>query len=424
MILKLPGPRSERIINTLKKLNVGYAHTYPFVHSGKGSGCYFYDIDGNKFLDFGSQIATNPLGYNDPELKEVVKKHIAFHPIKYAGQDFALKQHAELLEELMSITPKHLNSAMLVNSGAEAVENCLKLALRKQQNAKFGVAFLGAFHGRTLGALSCTSSNPIYKKNYLFIHMKHLPFNEAALDYLDMIIDDAKDPSEIGFVIVEPIQGEGGYNVASQKLMKGLREITKESGIPFIVDEVQSGMGRTGKWWAYEHYDVTPDVMSAAKALQVGAAVVNKSWEPEEGSISSTWGGGHVLDMALGIKTIEIIKRDKLINHNRIVGEYMLKQLHEIEGIMNVRGKGLMVAFDMPNKNMRNNLVVECLRHGLVVIGCGDKGIRLIPPYIVEKDDIDKALAIIRHGVKAVHMPRFSHTGKICDYLSCGEVYI
>ena len=420
--MNLPGPKSEKILNKLSRLNIGYSHPYPFVYSNKGKGCYFYDIDGNKFLDFASLIAANPLGYNNPELVNVVKRYSKQFPIKYAGQDFTIKEHADLLEELTSITPKGLNEAMLINSGAEAVENCIKLALRKRKNAKFGVAFLGAFHGRTLGALSATSSNPIYKKDFLFIPMKHLPFHVNAIEHFENLISEYS-PEDIGFVIIEPIQGEGGYNIAPQVLIRGLRKLTKEYGIPLILDEVQTGMGRTGKWWCSENYDITPDIMSASKALQVGAAISNEKYRPEPGTISSTWGGGHVIDMALGVKTIEIIKKRKLLNNVNKMGNYLLKNLQELDNIQYQRGMGLMCAFDLPSREVRNNFIIECLKNGLVLLGCGDKSVRVIPPYIVSEDEIDRAIQVIKQSALKTLSPKFKHTGKVCDYLTCGEVH-
>ncbi|MFC1800579.1 aminotransferase class III-fold pyridoxal phosphate-dependent enzyme, partial [Nanoarchaeota archaeon] len=238
----IPGPKSEKILKRIRRLDIGFADFYPYVHSKKGSGCYFTDIDGNEFLDFASHIASNPLGYNHPELKKVVSNYTNMTPIKYAGQDFAITEHADLLESLTSITPRQLNSAIVVNSGAEAVENCLKLALRKQEKGKFGIAFKNAFHGRTLGALSCTCSKPVQKRNFLSIPVKHLPYDESALEKLEKIIHKTNSPKEVGFVIIEPAQGEGGYNFASTKLIKGLRKITKQYNIPLICDEVQSGV--------------------------------------------------------------------------------------------------------------------------------------------------------------------------------------
>src|SRR3989338_5615510 len=417
----LPGPKSEIIIKKIRKLNIAYSDPYPYVHARKGDGCYFKDLDGNWFLDFASQIASDPLGYNYHELNKVIKSYKK-HPIKYAGQDFNVKEHADLLEELSTITPKGLDKAFLVNSGAEAVENCIKLAMRKQKKAKFGISFQNSFHGRTLGALSYTHSKTIHKQNFFTMPNKSLPFSEDALDKLKKIIKQ-DGASKIAFVLMEAIQGEGGYNVAPEKLVKGIRKITKSYNIPWIIDEVQSGMGRTGKWWAHQHFNISPDIMSSAKALQVGAAITSKKFSVESGSISSTWGGGHTLDLAVGLKTIQIIKKQNLLRNVTIMGNHLKKHLYDLknENLINIRGKGLMLAFDLPNKKTRNNLIIECLKNGLVILGCGEKGIRLIPPYIISEKEICQAIEILELAIKKVDKPRFRHTGKICNYLSCGE---
>ncbi|MBS3151085.1 aminotransferase class III-fold pyridoxal phosphate-dependent enzyme [Candidatus Woesearchaeota archaeon] len=418
---ELPGPKSTVIVNKIKKLNIAYSDPYPYVHSRKGKGCYFKDLDGNVFLDFASQIASNPLGYNNRELNKVVKSYKKY-PVKYAGQDFNVKEHADLLEELLTITPKNLDRAFLVNSGAEAVENCLKLAMRKQKKAKLGISFEHSFHGRTLGALSYTHSKPIHKQSFFSLSNKVLPFTEDAEDKLKKIIKQ-NGASSIAFVLMEAIQGEGGYNVAPEKLVKDIRKITKQYCIPFIIDEVQSGMGRTGKWWAHQHFNVYPDIMSSAKALQVGAAIASKKFSLESGSISSTWGGGHTLDLAVGLKTIQIIKKQNLLRNVTIMGNHLKKHLYDLknENLINIRGKGLMLAFDLPNKKTRNNLIIECLKNGLVILGCGEKGIRLIPPYIISEKEICQAIEILELAIKKVAKPRFRHTGKICNYLTCGE---
>ena len=415
---KLPGPKSSVIINKIKKLNIAYSNPYPYVHSKKGEGCYFQDVDGNVFLDFASQICSNPLGYNNPEINSVIKKYKQ-NPIKYGGQDFNVKEHLDLLEELITITPQGLNRAFLVNSGAEAVENCIKLAMRKQKKAKFGISFKGDFHGRTIGALSYTHSKPIQKQHFFSISNKILPFNETGGERLIKIINK-NGASKIAFVLTEVIQGEGGYNIAPEKLVKEIRKITKSYNIPFIVDEVQSGMGRTGKWWAHQHFNISPDLMSSAKALQVGAAVTSKKFNVEPGSISSTWGGGHTLDLAIGLKTIQVIKKHNLLNRVTRLGSYLKKGLNN-SNLENVRGKGLMLAFDLKDKNTRNNLVIESLNQGLVILGCGEKSIRIIPPYIISKEEINKALEIIDTSNKKINISGFRHKGKICSYIQCGE---
>ena len=418
--LKLPGKNSLKVLTKLKKLNGDYFDPYPFVHSDKGQGCYFKDLDNNTFLDFSSQISSNPLGYNNPELKQVIKRYSNTHPIKYAGQDFAIEEHLKLLEELISITPKNLNAAFLINSGAEAVENAIKICMRKNDKAKFGISFQGSFHGRTLGALSLTNSKLLYKKNYFTIPNKILSYSNEAVNELEHVLRK-NSSEEIAFVILEPIQGEGGYNIASKEMINGLRKITRENNIPLISDEVQSGMGRTGKWWAIDNFNITPDVMSAAKALQVAATISNRNMFPEPGAISSTWGGGHKLDLTLGCKTIEIIKKKKLLNNVNNQGKYLRKRLQELnlDKISNVRGLGLMNAFDLPNEQLRNNLVIECLKNGLVLLGCGYKGIRLIPPYIVKEKEIDEACEIIKKSYYKIVKEGFKHSGEICNYLSC-----
>ena len=413
----LPGPKSKNILDKLKRLNGNITPPYPFVISKNSLNCYIKDIDNNVFLDFSSQIASSPLGYNHSDIKSILKN--IPNPIKFAGQDFTIPEHKELLEELLSITPKNLNAAFLINSGAEAVENSIKVCMRKRPKTKFGIYFEGSFHGGTLGALSLTSSKAIYTKNYLKIPTKKLPFNEEAPEKLLKIIKQSSS-DKIGFIIIEPIQGEGGYNVASKKMIKKIRQITKEYDIPLVSDEVQSGMGRTGEWWAVENFNIAPDVMSAAKALQVGATIANRKKFPNEhGAISSTWGGGHLLDLIIGREIIKTIKKRNLLDNIRKQGSYLKKRLLELN-ILNSRGIGLMQAFDLSSVEIRNNLVVESLKNGLVGLGCGKKGIRLIPPYIIQKNQIDQAIEILDKSLKIISKKTFKHKGGICNYLECG----
>jgi 4-aminobutyrate aminotransferase len=425
---KIPGPKSHRILQQLKVKNGGWGVAYPFVHSGEGSGCYFQDIDKNVFLDFGSQIASNPLGYNHSALKRASREYIGKSPIKYAGQDFTIKEHLLLLDELIKITPKNVNAGFLINSGAEAVENAIKIAMRHQQSAKFGISFTGAFHGRTIGALSCTNSKMVQKKNYMAMDMRRLPFGDDAVKRFEELLTHEAAPEDVGFVILEHVQGEGGYHVAPQKMVKGIRRIAKQYGIPYIADEVQAGMGRTGKWWAFEHAGIIPDVISSAKALQVGATLANKKMFPKEhGSISSTWGGGHALDLANGIATIKTIKKDKLLSRNVIMGNYLRKGLHTIAeqhpSIENIRGLGLMNAFDFDTKEFRDKFILQMLKQGIVLLGCGATGVRLIPPYVIEKKDIDVFLVEMEKALHLCGRKGRLHTGAICAFGMCGHVH-
>ena len=419
---KIPGPKSLRILRGLRDRNGGWSISYPLVFSGGGEGPYCEDVDGNVFLDFASQIASNPLGYNRPEMLETIKEYSTRFPIKFAGQDFATGEHLRMIEELTSISPKGLDTAFLINSGAEAVENAMKICMRKRPGTKFGISMEGGWHGRTLGALSLTNSNHVHKENYMRLPMLRLPFDDSAGAQLERILRAEGTPAEIGFVLLEHVQGEGGYNIAGKKMVQDIRRITKENGIPYIADEVQCGMGRTGRWWAFEHYGIIPDVFTSAKALQVAGVVSSKKMFPgEPGAISSTWGGGHVLDLALGMKTIEIIKKEKLLQRNALLGRHILGMLQDIPGIRNVRGLGLMLAFDLPTQAVRDDVIVECAKNGLLVLGCGKSSIRLIPPYVIDQDDIAVAMQILGRAIKVCTQSGFRHKDAICEFIHCSR---
>ncbi len=416
----IPGPKSTAHLAQLRKRNGGWAVPHPLVLSGKGEGAYCEDIDRNTFLDFASQVASNPLGYNHPELLQTLKEHSKRFPVKFGGQDFTIEEHLEMIESVLSISPKPFNAAFLTNSGAEAVENAIKIFMHNRPATKFGVSMEHAFHGRTLGALSLTNSKLVQKKGFLRFPMSRIPFDETAADKLELIVHSEGAAEEIGFVVIECIQGEGGYNIASHKMIQELRKKTREYGIPLVCDEVQSGMGRTGKWWAFEHYGIVPDGFAAAKALQVGAVVAEKKNFPAEpGSISSTWGGGHSLDLALGIKTIEIIKKEKLLKKNEQHGKMIVKRLQEFDHVWEPRGLGLMAAFDVPTQAIRNHTVIECAKNGLLILGCGTHGIRIIPPYIIEKEQIEEGMNVLERAVKTASQKGFRHSGKIFGFFHC-----
>ncbi len=403
----LPGPKSKVILERLKQKNGAFNIDHAYVHSGKGKGSHFEDLDGNTFLDFAGQIASNPLGYNHAAMLNVLKKHSSFTPIKYGGQDFIVPQHLQLIEELLSIVPKPFDAAFLINSGAEANENAIKIACRKNPSAKFGISFQNAWHGRTSGALSMTNSRSVQVKHYLKIPMKRLPYNDNASEELENMIKRECDPSEIGFVIMECVQGEGGYIPAPKKMVQDIRKTTKKYGIPLIIDEVQAGMGRTGKWWAYQHYDIVPDIQSCAKMLQVAATVSKKSMFPTEASaISSTWGGGQVLDMAMGVAVIREIKKQKLLKNAQRMGNEIHKRLLEIHAqtnnIHHPRGLGLMQAFDLDDTKTRNAFREKCFQKGLIVLGCGTQGIRISPSLNIKMDEIHEGMDIIDETARSM----------------------
>lgn len=404
-VTKLPGPKSKRLLDKFKKLNGGWGLPIPLIFKG-GNGSYFHDIDGNNYLDFASNVAATPFGYNHPAMNEVLKQYKR-SPVKIAGQDFATKEHIQMLEELTKISPAGLNAAFLTNSGAEANENAMKMAMRKCRGF-YGASFEYAFHGRTLGALSLTNSKIVHKAGYWTFPIQRLPFDESAPIVLEEMIKREGGAENLAFVIVEAVQGEGGYQIAPKTMMKGIRKVTRENGVCLICDEVQSGIGRTGKWWAFEHYGIKPDIYTAAKALQIGATVANRrTFPPEPSSISSTWGGGHLIDLAMGLATIRTIKKERLLGNCSRMGKYLLKQLTELSEkhaeMLNPRGLGLMCAFDMPDKKARDHLGKHLLKNGLVALEAGRQSVRLIPPYIINRNEINEAIGIIEKSLIAIH---------------------
>ena len=391
IIVEPPGPKAKSIIDTIKELCIDSTFAYPLAIED-GNGCYIRDPDGNTFLDFTSNIGTSPLGYSHPDLLAVIKEYSKVGINKIAGQDFYCKEHAELAEKVLNIAPNNFR-AFFTNSGAEAVENAIKLAYRKS-GKKVGISCYGAFHGRTLGALTFTYSKPVQKKNYPELPVKRIKFciddEDQSIDDVDKTIDD-----DIAFIITEIVQGEGGYNIASKRFIKELYKVAKEHDIPLIIDEVQSGLGRTGKWWAFQHYGIEPDIMSIAKALQVGGTLFDKSFMPERGSVSSTWGGGDRIDLALGSKIIEVIIRDRLLDNASRMGRLLLKRLDEIG--LDARGLGLMIGVEFDDKRIRNKVIIDAFKNGLLLLQAGEKSIRIIPPLIISEEEINEGISILEN---------------------------
>ncbi|MDE1766994.1 MAG: aminotransferase class III-fold pyridoxal phosphate-dependent enzyme [Thaumarchaeota archaeon] len=393
---KLPGPNSKKVIDKMRRYAYDSTFMYPLVIAN-GQDCVIEDLDGNRFLDFTSNIGACPIGYSHPDVIEVLTEYSTNGTHKIAGQDFYSKEHAELAETLSTILPRNFKS-FFINSGAEAVENAIKIAYRKMGPLP-GVSCLGAFHGRTLGALSFTFSKPVHKYNFPELPVKRIKFctrdDDPEIDAIEGILKENK----VAFILTEVVQGEGGYNVASKKFIKNLRKFATQYGIPLILDEVQSGIGHTGRWWAFEHYDITPDIMSAAKALQVGAAMYNKRLEPADRSaLSSTWGGGSRIDMAVGARTIRVIKRDKLLENAARMGSMLKKGLEELagrKGVVDVRGLGLMIGLEFDTRVRREKKIAELFKSGLLVLGAGQKSLRIIPPLVITREQIEQGLSIM-----------------------------
>ncbi len=393
---KIPGPNSKRVIDKMKRYAYDSTFMYPLVIAN-GHDCTIEDLDGNSFLDFTSNIGACPMGYSHPDIIEALTEYSTNGTHKIAGQDFYSKEHAELSETVSKIVPANFKS-FFINSGAEAVENAIKIAYRKTGPLP-GVSCLGAFHGRTLGALSFTFSKPVHKYNFPEFPVKRIKFctrdDDSEIDAIEPLLKENK----IAFILTEVIQGEGGYNVASKKFIRNLRRHATKYGVPLILDEVQSGLGHTGKWWAFEHYGVTPDIMTVAKALQVSATIYNKNLEPRDRSaLSSTWGGGSRIDMAIGKRTIQVIKRDRLLENATKMGNLLKKGLQELvgrKGVTDVRGLGLMIGLEFDTRVRRERKIAELFKSGLLTLGAGQKSLRIIPPLVITKEEIEQGLSIM-----------------------------
>ena len=399
------GKKSLSIVKKIHKLAYNSTFVYPLVIKS-GQGCYLEDIDGKQYLDFTSNIASCPLGYNHPELNESIKRYGNIGVHKIAGQDFYCEEHWELAEKLLSISNSN-SKVFFVNSGAEAVENAIKLAYRLNGPLP-GISCINAFHGRTLGALTFTFSKNVQKVNFPELPVKRIKFcisdDDPQIDSIKEIATEYK----VSFILIELIQGEGGVNVASKKFVSKLHKTSIKYGIPLIIDEVQTGLGRTGKWWTYQHYGIKPAIVTIAKALQLGAVVFDKKFEPSKpGVLSSTWGGGSRIDMAIGRKTIDIIDKEKLLEKVNKSGTFLKKCLKDLEHkdtkIREVRGLGLMIGVEFHKKDIRNKIIKKLFKNKLLVLPSGEKTIRILPPLIITDAEISKGMAIFEKVLKEVN---------------------
>jgi 4-aminobutyrate aminotransferase len=438
-----PGPNARKWSEFHRRYAARSTYHEGFIwdRSKPAIGPFCTDVDGNVILDFVSHVASSALGYNHPELVRLASTLRSVDPDRYAGCDF-IGAWGEDPEKSEIPTPSHLHyklmeitsqfgfgSAFFSNSGAEAVENAIKICYDHKKNNGYGVCFYGAFHGRTLGALSLNRSKKIQRDWFPQIpNIVDFPYctcqeqpcrcgwmvcctgKEGMRSRLDHFLDPdigLVDPEEVAFIIIEPIQGEGGYNVPSMDFMKEIGRLAKKYAIPLISDEIQAGMGRTGKWWAIEHFGILPDIVTAAKPLRVGATLGRTDLFPQqEYRISSTWGEGNALSSAIGYTVIEIIQKENLLDNASRMGIYFLDQLRKLQRkysfIHDVRGIGLMDAVEIDSRERRDRIIARALEKGLLLLGCGYKVIRFLPPLDVRKREIDLALDILEEACKEI----------------------
>lgn len=426
LVTALPGPKAQSIIQRDQAvLSPSYTRGYPLVVE-RASGAIIEDPDGNRFLDFNAGIAVVATGHCHPRVQQAIRQQ-AERLIHMSGTDFYYENMVALAEKLAHLVPGAAQERRRVyfgNSGTEAVEAALKLARYHTGRDKF-IAFFGAFHGRTMGALSATGSKSIQKKGFgpLVPGVTHIPYaycyrcaygkqpDTCQVECLQVIeqqlVKTILPAEELAAIIVEPIQGEGGYVVPPQKFFDELQAIAKRLGVLLIFDEVQSGMGRTGKMWAADHFGAVPDIITIAKGIASGmplsAMVARESvmrWKP--GAHASTFGGNPV-SIAASLATIELLE-EQLVSHAASLGERMMARMREwprrFPAVGDVRGRGLMLGFELVRHQatrerapeVRDRIEALAFERGLLVLGAGQNSIRLCPPLIISADQADFAL--------------------------------
>jgi 4-aminobutyrate aminotransferase len=429
LVTELPGPNARRVVEADDRLiSPSYTRSYPLV-AKRGRGVRVEDVDGNEFLDFAAGIAVVSTGHCHPEVVKAIQKQ-AGELIHMSGTDFYYESLVTLSERLSAIAPMPGPHRFYYgNSGAEAIECALKIA-RYHTGRQNVIAFFGAFHGRTMGALSLTASKPQQRRRFSpmlpgVTHVRYPyayrgcsggPQEEEAFAlgcarYIEeKLFRTTLPPEEVAAIFVEPIQGEGGYVVAPDIFLQELRRICDKHGILLVADEVQSGAGRTGKWWAIEHSGVQPDIVCMAKGVASGmplgvcmtrAEIMN--WKP--GSHASTFGGNPVC-IAAALATLDILEREGMSNAANVGGQ-MLDRLHtwpkKHSNVGEVRGRGLMIGIEIvknqasrePAGALRDRIVELAFERGLLILGCGENSIRIAPPLIVSEQQATVALEIL-----------------------------
>ena len=423
----LPGPNATRIIERDKRvLSPSYTRSYPLVVD-RGEGCMVIDVDGNRFLDFNAGIAVVATGHCHPCVVKAIQEQAA-RLIHMSGTDFYYENMVDLAEKLAAISPGDTPRRVYFgNSGAEAAEAALKLARYYTGRHRF-IAFTGAFHGRTMGALSLTASKAVQRRGFgpLVPGVHHTPYAycyrcaygktpdtcgvECATVIEDQLVKTIAPADEVAAIVLEPVQGEGGYIVPPAKFFEELQRIARKFGMLLIFDEVQSGMGRTGKMWAADHFGAVPDIFAVAKGIASGmplSAMVARAeimtWPP--GAQASTFGGNPVA-VAAALATIELLELE-LVDNARRIGEHMMSRMRSwprrFATVGDVRGLGLMLAFELvkdkdtrePFPQLRNRVVERAFERGVLVLGAGESSIRLSPPLVIGRDQADFALGVL-----------------------------
>ncbi len=429
--LRGAGPVGRSIIERdAASLSPSYAREYALVVD-HAQGSELWDTDGQRYIDFMAGVAVMNVGHRHPYVVQKVHEQMEkFWHICLS--DFYYPQAVELAERLQSISPMPECRVYFGNSGTEAVEAAIKLAMHHTGRSKF-IGFLGSFHGRTLGSLSFTSSKSVQRAGYQAgVRVFHVPYpnpyrpllvpqnggnqGDAVIDYLEEVLfRNILNPADVAAILVEPIQGEGGYVVPAPGFHPRLRELCDRHGILLIADEIQTGAGRTGRWWALDHEDVTPDILCFAKGvgsgMPIGGIVAREelmTWGP--GAHGSTYGGNPLAAVA-ALATLEVIEKESLTDQAANTGNHIMDAVVEMQGrhpsIGDVRGRGLMIGVEFVTDRkqktraikLRNEVIQYAFEHGLLLIPCGTNSIRFTPPLNIPRNLVEEGLAIFEESV-------------------------
>jgi 4-aminobutyrate aminotransferase len=427
---RLPGQKALEIIQRDQQvISPSYPRGYPFVMD-HGKGVYVWDVDGNRFLDFAAGIAVNSTGHSHPDVVKAIQDQA--EKFIHISSDFYHAKWVELAEYLNRIAPFKEDAVIFqTNSGTESVESALKLARYHTGRSQF-ISFMGGFHGRTYGAVTLTASKAKYHHGFfpLMNGVTHVPFpdpyrpmlhmlpgediGDATIRFIEKVFIHNLPPQDVAGIIIEPIQGEGGYVVPPDTFIPQLRELCSRHGILLIADEVQSGVGRTGRWWAIENFGVEPDIVTTAKGIAsgmpLGAMIARKSittWP--KGAHGNTYGGNPLACVA-SLETLRLIENGYMQNAKH-VGSSCLDRLAEMQvrhpSIGAVRGMGLMIGIEFvmdresrePAEKMRDAVVDKAFELGLLTLGCGTSTIRISPPLCITREEIDEGLTILDEAI-------------------------
>jgi len=435
IIVTPPGPKARELVKKDENvISPSYGRFYPLVVES-GRGCIVRDVDGNEYIDFNSGLVCLNVGTNHPKVVAAIKNQCDRF-LHYSNTDFFYAEVVNLAEKLGEIAPGSFDKKVYFgNSGAESVEAAVKLAKWHTRKQRF-MAFISAFHGRTIGALSFTASKPTQKRYFfpLMPGVTHVPYPYCyrcpfkltypdchywCIDFIDeFALQKYVPPEEVAAILFEPIQGEGGYVVPPPGYFQRLKKLADKYGILLIDDEVQAGMGRTGKWFAIEHWNVEPDILCSAKALAsglpLGATIAKaKVMDWVGGSHASTF-GGNPLSCVASNAVIDVIREERLLENATMQGAYIMKRLEELkkqtEIVGDVRGKGLMIGMEIvenketkkPAPKKAKEIMMRSWKRGVAVITCGASTIRIAPPLNITKELVDAALEIIEDVVNEV----------------------